>query len=40
MEDAMIINKAAWDRGFGDGHVYTHNVIDLADVAPPGRCVK
>lgn len=36
----MIINKAAWDRGFGDGHVYTHNVIDLADVAPPGRCVK
>lgn len=36
MEDAMIINKGAYDRGFGNGHVYTHYVIELAKEAPPG----
>ena len=27
MEDAMIINKGSFDRGFGHGVVYTHTVI-------------
>jgi DNA-directed RNA polymerase I subunit RPA2 len=29
MEDAMIINKAAFERGFGHGSVYKTKVIDL-----------
>ena len=29
MEDAMIINKGAFDRGFGNGHVYKTKVVDL-----------
>jgi DNA-directed RNA polymerase I subunit RPA2 len=29
MEDAMIINKAAYERGFGHGSVYKTQVIDL-----------
>jgi DNA-directed RNA polymerase I subunit RPA2 len=29
MEDAMIINKAAFERGFGHGSVYKTSVIDL-----------
>lgn len=36
MEDAMIISKGSYDRGFGNGHVYTHTVVDLAKSAPPG----
>ena len=29
MEDAMIINKAAYERGFGHGSVYKTSIIDL-----------
>jgi DNA-directed RNA polymerase I subunit RPA2 len=29
MEDAMIINKSSFDRGFGDGCVYKASIIDL-----------
>ena len=36
-DDAMVINRASFDRGFGHGHVYTHIVHDLAKSAPPGR---
>jgi DNA-directed RNA polymerase I subunit RPA2 len=31
MEDAMIINKAAYERGFGHGSVYKTSIIDLDD---------
>ncbi|XP_046817891.1 DNA-directed RNA polymerase I subunit RPA2 isoform X1 [Vespa crabro] len=31
MEDAMIINKAAYDRGFAHGMVYKSEFIDLKD---------
>jgi DNA-directed RNA polymerase I subunit RPA2 len=41
MEDAMIINKAAYDRGFGAGHVYTYTIVDLDKSAPKGsRCLS
>lgn len=36
MEDAMIINKGSYDRGFGNGIVYTHTVVDLTKTAPSG----
>lgn len=29
MEDAMIINKAAYERGFGDGSIYKSKFIEL-----------
>lgn len=32
MEDAMILNKSAHERGFGYGTVYKSQIIDLADV--------
>jgi DNA-directed RNA polymerase I subunit RPA2 len=31
MEDAMIINKATYERGFGHGSVYKTFIIDLED---------
>lgn len=31
MEDAMIINKAAYDRGFAYGTIYKSEFIDLTD---------
>ncbi|KAF8311445.1 beta and beta-prime subunits of DNA dependent RNA-polymerase [Clavulina sp. PMI_390] len=33
MEDAMILNKSAHERGFGYGTIYKSQIIDLADVA-------
>jgi DNA-directed RNA polymerase I subunit RPA2 len=33
MEDAMILNKSAHERGFGYGTVYKSEVIDLRDLA-------
>lgn len=33
MEDAMILNKSAHERGFGYGSVYKSEVIDLRDMA-------
>ena len=32
MEDAMILNKSAHERGFGYGTVYKSQIIDLKDV--------
>ncbi|GJJ07336.1 hypothetical protein Clacol_001537 [Clathrus columnatus] len=32
MEDAMILNKSAHERGFGYGTVYKSQIIDLSDV--------
>jgi DNA-directed RNA polymerase I subunit RPA2 len=32
MEDAMILNKSAHERGFGYGTVYKSQVVDLRDV--------
>jgi DNA-directed RNA polymerase I subunit RPA2 len=29
MEDAMIINKSAYERGFGHGHIYKTLLVDL-----------
>lgn len=31
MEDAMIINKAAYDRGFAHGMIYKSEFVDLKD---------
>lgn len=31
MEDAMIINKGSFERGFAHASVYKHKVVDLAD---------
>lgn len=33
MEDAMILNKSAHERGFGYGTIYKSEVIDLRDIA-------
>lgn len=33
MEDAMILNKSAHERGFGYGTVYKSEIIDLTDMA-------
>jgi len=37
MEDAMIINKSAFERGFGHGTVYTAETIDLDDAGEEGE---
>ncbi|XP_036402565.1 DNA-directed RNA polymerase I subunit RPA2 [Megalops cyprinoides] len=31
MEDAMILNKASWERGFAHGCVYKTELVDLAE---------
>ncbi|XP_016417235.1 DNA-directed RNA polymerase I subunit RPA2 [Sinocyclocheilus rhinocerous] len=31
MEDAMIVNKSSWERGFAHGSVYKTELIDLSD---------
>lgn len=31
MEDAMIINKASYDRGFAHGMIYKSEFVDLKD---------
>ncbi|KAM6916058.1 DNA-directed RNA polymerase I subunit RPA2 [Xenentodon cancila] len=31
MEDAMIVNKSSWERGFAHGSIYKTELIDLAD---------
>ena len=35
MEDAMILNKSAHERGFGYGTVYKSQIVDLADLHGP-----
>lgn len=37
MEDAMIINKSAHERGFGYGTIYKSQIIDLKDVRGASR---
>jgi DNA-directed RNA polymerase I subunit RPA2 len=37
MEDAMIINKGAYDRGFGHGTVYKSYLRDLNEGQSQGR---
>ena len=37
MEDAMIINKAAYERGFGHGSVYKTLIFDLDEEV---RCTQ
>jgi DNA-directed RNA polymerase I subunit RPA2 len=32
MEDAMILNKSAHERGFGHGTIYKSQIIDLGDI--------
>uniref|UniRef100_A0A6J0UTI0 DNA-directed RNA polymerase subunit beta n=1 Tax=Pogona vitticeps TaxID=103695 RepID=A0A6J0UTI0_9SAUR len=36
MEDAMILNKASWERGFGHGSIYKTERIDLAEKIKQG----
>ncbi|KAI4812617.1 hypothetical protein KUCAC02_023987, partial [Chaenocephalus aceratus] len=31
MEDAMIINKSSWERGFAHGSIYKTELVDLAE---------
>lgn len=31
MEDAMVINKASYERGFGYGTIYKSEFVDLKD---------
>lgn len=38
MEDAMIINKSSYERGFGHGSVYTAETIDLDEMGEAGEC--
>lgn len=40
MEDAMILNKSAHERGFGYGTVYKSLIIDLVDVKGAQRNAK
>ncbi|KIJ56502.1 hypothetical protein M422DRAFT_197419 [Sphaerobolus stellatus SS14] len=37
MEDAMILNKSAHERGFGYGTVYKSQIVDLKDVKGASR---
>ncbi|XP_053239407.1 DNA-directed RNA polymerase I subunit RPA2 isoform X1 [Podarcis raffonei] len=37
MEDAMILNKASWERGFGHGSIYKTQRIDLAEKVKKGE---
>lgn len=36
MEDAMIINKSAYERGFGHGAVYKSYIRELNEVPQGG----
>ncbi|XP_056423537.1 DNA-directed RNA polymerase I subunit RPA2 [Hyla sarda] len=37
MEDAMILNKSSWERGFAHGSVYKSEFIDLAEKVKSGE---
>lgn len=37
MEDAMIINKSAYERGFGHASVYKYKKVDLGEKAERGQ---
>nr|CDS32757.1 DNA directed RNA polymerase I subunit RPA2 [Hymenolepis microstoma] len=40
MEDAMVINKASYDRGFADACVYRTEIIDLRQYSAKNRRAK
>ncbi|KAI9492937.1 hypothetical protein BDB00DRAFT_764599 [Zychaea mexicana] len=40
MEDAMILNKSAHERGFGYGTVYKSEIVDLETMRSPGEAVS
>lgn len=40
MEDAMIINKSSYERGFGNGYVYKTDFIDLTEESKGGEDVQ
>ena len=37
MEDAMIVNKSSYERGFGHASVYTVTTIDLNEMRRKGE---
>ncbi|XP_066552524.1 DNA-directed RNA polymerase I subunit RPA2 [Amia ocellicauda] len=37
MEDAMIVNKSSWERGFAHGCVYKTELVDLSDKVKSGE---
>lgn len=37
MEDAMIINKGSFDRGFGHASLYTTTIVDLSELRRTGE---
>lgn len=37
MEDAMVINKSSYERGFADACIYKSEVIDLVVFSTKGR---
>lgn len=39
MEDAMILNKSAHERGFGYGSIYKSEIVDLGAMSKPGQGV-
>ncbi|CAN9500061.1 unnamed protein product [Ophioblennius macclurei] len=39
MEDAMIVNKSSWERGFAHGMIYKTELVDLADKVRGEDCV-
>ncbi|KAG5831418.1 hypothetical protein ANANG_G00303520 [Anguilla anguilla] len=39
MEDAMILNKSSWERGFGHGCVYKTELVDLAEKTKGEDCL-
>lgn len=40
MEDAMILNKSAHERGFGNGTIYKSHIVDLQDGSSRGNTSK
>ncbi|XP_071378685.1 DNA-directed RNA polymerase I subunit RPA2 isoform X4 [Centroberyx affinis] len=39
MEDAMIVNKSSWERGFAHGTIYKTELVDLADKMKGEDCL-
>ncbi|XP_075920649.1 DNA-directed RNA polymerase I subunit RPA2 [Petromyzon marinus] len=37
MEDAMIVNKSSWERGFAHGSIYKTELVDLTKCVREGR---
>ncbi|EUB58436.1 DNA-directed RNA polymerase I subunit RPA2 [Echinococcus granulosus] len=40
MEDAMVINKSSYERGFADACIYKSEIIDLVNFSAKGRAKK